>query len=175
LNQIIETDRLTLREFVVSDYKKLYELNSDSDVLKYTGDFPFNSVLDAKRFIENYSDYKRNGFGRWVVIHKGSNKFLGWCGLKLNEENIVDIGFRFFKKEWNKGYATESAKAVLNFGFNSLGIDKIIGRTASNNVASIKVLEKLNMNFWKVADCQGIENSLYYTLSKTQHTEAQVQ
>jgi len=174
MKHIIETDRLILREFIQFDSEKIYELNSDPDVLKYTGDLPFNSIREAKSFIENYSEYKRNCFGRWAVIYKESNEFLGWCGLKLNEENIVDIGFRFFKKEWNKGYATESAKAVLYFGFNSLGIDQIIGRTAPNNVASIKVLEKLHMKFWKVADCKGIENSLYYTLSKTQHAEAQM-
>ncbi len=158
-----------LREFSISDAKDFYELNSDSEVIKHTGDIPFPSIRDAKKFLNDYSDYKINGFGRWAVITKDSGKFLGWCGLKLNEENLVDIGFRFFRKEWGKGYATESAKASLGYGFNQLNIDEIIGRSSFENKASIRVLEKLHMNFWKNAYCEGIQNSVYYRINKKQY------
>ena len=93
---IIETPRLILREFTVDDAYKIWELNSDPEVIKYTGDPPFENVENARKFIENYEEYKKTGFGRWAVIKKDSNSFLGWCGLKLNEQNLVDIGFRFF-------------------------------------------------------------------------------
>ncbi len=116
----------------------------------------------------NYSDYQTNGFGRWAVIDKPSNQFLGWCGLKLNEEKFIDLGFRFFKTQWGKGYATESARATLEYGFNQLNMNEIIGRVALDNKASINVLEKLSMTFWKYDQCKGIQNSVYYKLNKAQ-------
>lgn len=166
MNPIIETNRLILHEFRVSDAKDFFRLNSDPDVLQHTGDSPFGSVSEASLFLKNYNDYKKNGFGRWAVTCKESNKYLGWCGLKLNEENFVDLGFRFFKNEWGKGYATESAKASLAYGFNQLNINEIIGRASSDNKASVKVLEKLQMKFWKHDNCKGIRNLRYYKLTK---------
>lgn len=112
---------------------------------------------------------KKNGFGRWAVITKTSNSFIGWCGLKLNEQNLIDLGFRFFKREWNKGYATEAAHACLEYGFEELNLKEIIGRVARQNKASIKVLEKLSMNYWKNGNCKGIEDSLYYRVTKEQY------
>jgi len=169
MTKIIETKRLLLRELNVSDSEHFFVLNSDPEVLKYTGDKPFLSVYDAESFLKNYNDYKKNGFGRWAVISKESSKFLGWSGLKLNEEKLIDLGFRFFKKDWGKGYATESAKASLEFGFNTLKINEIIGRASLENKGSVRVLEKLKMNFWKNDICKGIENSVYYKINKTQY------
>jgi RimJ/RimL family protein N-acetyltransferase len=169
VNPLIETPRLILREFTVDDAYKIWELNSDPEVIKYTGDPPFETVENARDFLNNYKDYENIGFGRWAVIKKDSNDFLGWCGLKLNEQNLIDLGFRFFRREWNKGYATESAKACLEYGFMELNIKEIIGRVAIKNTASIKVLEKLTMEYWKNDSCKGIENSLYYKISKEQY------
>ncbi len=161
---MLETDRLFLREFKISDAKKMWELNSDEDVLKYTGDKPFESIESTKQFIIEYQDYRKNGFGRWAVIDKSKNEFIGWCGLKLNEKNLIDIGFRFFKQKWNKGYATEAAQACINYGFDSLNIKEIVGRADKENKSSIRVLEKLNMTFWKVNSCEGINNAVYYKI-----------
>lgn len=69
-------------------------------------------------------------------------------------------------EEWGEGYATESAKAVLEYGFNTLDIEEIIGRAAADNFASIRVLEKLNMKFWKKDNCNGIKNSHYYRIKR---------
>ena len=137
-------------------------------MVKHTGDLPFLSVSDAEVFLTNYNDYKKNGYGRCAVVEKESGKFIGWCGLKLNEEDFVDIGFRFFQNEWGKGYATESALACLEYGFKHLNLNEIIGRASFENKASIRVLEKIGMTFWKTDDCNGIENSVYYRLTKEQ-------
>ncbi|WP_297706388.1 GNAT family N-acetyltransferase [uncultured Eudoraea sp.] len=168
---IIETPRLVLREFVLNDAENIWELNSDPEVIKYTGDPPFATVEKAREFLLNYKDYKKNGFGRWAVITKVSDSFIGWCGLKLNEQNLVDLGFRFFKREWNKGYATEAAAACLEHGFLKLNLKEIIGRVARQNKASIKILEKLSMVYWKNDSCKGIENSLYYKITKDQYLQ----
>ncbi|CAL2095330.1 GCN5-related N-acetyltransferase [Tenacibaculum sp. 190524A02b] len=164
---VLETERLLLREFIISDAISFYELNSDKEVMKYTGDIPFKNVEEAQCFLENYKDYTKNGFGRWAVICKDTNTFIGWCGLKRNEENLVDIGFRFFKNFWNKGYATEAAKACLYYGFNSLGLKEIIGRASIENVASIRVLEKLEMKQWKKGIFEGVDKAVYYIIDKS--------
>ena len=143
---IIETDRLLLREFILDDAEKFYQLNLNPNVIKYTGNTAFKSIEEAKSFLEKYNDYKANGYGRWAVINKNDNEFLGWCGLKYGElENETDIGFRFFEEDWNKGYATESAAACLKYGFDVLKLNRIIGRAMKENVASIKVLEKIGL------------------------------
>lgn len=143
---IIETERLFLREFILDDAEKFYQLNLNPNVIRYTGNTAFKSIDEAKSFLENYNDYKENGYGRWAVINKNSSEFIGWCGLKYCElENETDIGFRFFEEEWNKGYATESATACLKYGFDVLKLNKIIGRAMKENAASIKVLEKIGL------------------------------
>ncbi len=167
MNKIIESERLILRELDIKDSESFFKLNSDPLVLKYTGDVPFSSITAAQTFLLNYSDYKKNGYGRWAVILKETSSFIGWCGLKLNEENLIDIGFRFFKEEWGKGFATESAKSVIDYGFNTLKLKEIIGRASKNNISSIRVLEKLNMNFWKEDSFEGVEESVYYRIKNS--------
>lgn len=141
-----------------------YELNLDPEVIKYTGDQDFGSIEEAEKFLENYKAYEKNGFGRWAVIEKGSSKFVGWCGLKLNEENLIDIGFRFKREDWGKGYATESAKACLKYGFEELNLKLIIARTSKQNYSAQKVLEKIGMIFWKRQYCEGIGDTVYYNM-----------
>jgi RimJ/RimL family protein N-acetyltransferase len=147
---ILETNRLYLREFIDSDGFHFYHLNNDLDVIKHTGNEPFKSLAEANEFINNYSDYDKNGFGRWAVCLKENHEFLGWCGLKY-ETNTgeIDLGYRFYKKHWNKGYATESAKACVKYGFSKLKIKEIVGRAIIKNSASIEVLKKCNLKFKK--------------------------
>lgn len=164
MNYLLETPRLLLREFNEMDGDAMYLLNADPDVIKYTGDPPFESPHEAQQFLIDYADYKKHGFGRWAVVEKESDQFIGWCGLKRHEDGMVDVGFRFYKEQWGKGYATESAKEVLNYGFTSLKLAEIIGRAARENVASIRVLEKLGFTYWKKAPCHGIEDAHYYKL-----------
>lgn len=166
---VIATSRLILREFKLSDAKKICELNNDPEVLKYTGDVPFESVENTQQFLKKYGDYKKNGYGRWAVILKNNHEFIGWCGLKLNIDNKVDIGFRFFKEYWNQGYATESATACLQYGFRHLKISEIIGRASVKNKPSIKVLEKIQMTYWKTEIYGGIGSSVFYKLSDKEY------
>lgn len=161
---ILETERLYLREFLMNDGFLFYHLNNDPDVIKYTGNMAFSSVKEANEFIENYSDYKRNGYGRWAVCLKKSHEFIGWCGLKKEEEtNEVDLGFRFFKKDWGKGYATEAAMACVKYGFLELHLSKIIGRAQVENIASIEVLKKCNLKFIKTFLYEN-KPAVYYTI-----------
>lgn len=143
---VFQTPRLILSKFSIMDAQNFYDLNSNPKVLQYTGDNAFSSIAEAEDFLKNYSDYKRNGYGRWAVLDKNSTEFLGWCGLKFDGKE-TDIGFRFFEEHWGKGYATESAKACLEYGFEELSLTEIIGRAMKENLASHKVLSKIGLNF----------------------------
>lgn len=143
---IIKTDRLELREFTITDAKWLLLLNSDSDVMQYTGDSPFNTLSEAKDFIQHYDHYKKYNFGRWVAHHKVSREWLGWCGLKFHEDsNEIDLGFRFLKTHWGNGYAYEAATGCIQYAFNELLLPALIGRAMISNAASVHLLEKLGM------------------------------
>jgi ribosomal-protein-alanine N-acetyltransferase len=146
--QLPETERLVLREISPDDAEQAYLLNLDPEVIRYTGDAPFESVEAARRFLEQYDHYRRYGFGRWGVIRKSDGAFLGWCGLKYSpEHDEYDIGFRFFKTHWNQGYATEAATACLALGFGRFAMPRIVGRAMAANTASIRVLEKIGLNY----------------------------
>ncbi|TRW21439.1 GNAT family N-acetyltransferase [Flavobacterium zepuense] len=165
--QITTTPRLTLRELTVDDAQHFYELNLDPEVLQFTGDVVFETIDAARQFLENYGHYKKYGYGRWAVIRKEDGAFLGWCGLKFSEDTgECDLGFRFFKKYWNQGYATEAAKASLELGFTKFGILKIIGRAMTANLASVRILEKIGMEFSAFFDFDG-EDGVLYSISKS--------
>lgn len=148
MSTIIETERLILREFSAEDARGMFELNNDPEVLRYTGDEPFLSETNAQQFIFNYDHYQRNGFGRWTCLLKPSSEYVGWCGLRYSEQSKeVDIGFRFMRQYWGRGLATEAAKACLKYGKEQLGLQKIVGRACRDNGASIRVLEKMGMQW----------------------------
>lgn len=166
---IAETKRLILRETTPADAEQAYLLNLDPEVIRYTGDEAFKSVEEAEKFLTAYDHFKKYGFGRWAVIDKSNNEFLGWCGLKYSpNDNEYDIGFRFFKKHWGKGYATEAATACLELGFNKFNMPAIIGRAAKQNLASINVLQKIGLTYLKDADCHG-EDAVIYKIEKNKN------
>lgn len=149
MNSIIETDRLILRTFTAGDAALVYELNVDPDVTRYTGD-PVVDLDHAQQILEQVilPQYALYNHGRWAVHVKPDLEFIGWCGLKARpERNEIDLGYRFLKKTWGKGYATEAAWACLNYGFGKLHLPRIVGRAMPQNTASIRVLEKCGMKF----------------------------
>lgn len=144
---VLITQRLNLRETSAQDAEVMFALNSDPEVLRYTGDEPFESIEEAATFLANYQDFKKNKMGRWAVVRKEDETVLGWCGLKLHPDGMVDLGFRLFKKFWNQGYATEASLGCLKHGFETLKLAEIVGRVVPANVASACVLQKVGMHF----------------------------
>lgn len=168
---ILETPRLVLREMVVEDANDMFELNADTEVIQYTGNVAFKDVKEAQEFLRNYTHYIEYGFGRWAMIRKEDQAFIGWCGLKyIPEVDEIDIGYRLFKKYWNQAYATEAAKACLEYGFNVLKINTIVGRARAENKASIKVLEKIGLVFKAKYDIDGFPGVIY-SLDKNNELE----
>ena len=143
-NALFSSERLNFREISIADASWFFELNQDQDVIKFTGDTSFMSIAETKAFLEEYVKcYNKYGMGRWAISLKSTNEILGWCGLKKHSNSEVDLGFRIFKKHWNNGYATEAAKASINYGFKMLNIKSIHANHNNENKASKKVLEKL--------------------------------
>jgi len=167
---ITKSKRIYLREFVVKDAIHFYEMNLDADVIKYTGDTAFKSEADAHKFLSNYKEYKRHNMGRWAVCDNKTNHFLGWCGLKYHpRKDIVEVGYRFYKKFWNKGYATESTKAAINYGFEFLKLKVIYAHIHKENVPSHRVAEKCNLIFFKEEIYDGMPIKIYKIENRHYH------
>lgn len=153
---IIETQRLVLRPFEARDAQALFELNSHPDVMRYTGDQPFRDAAEAADFIEEYRAKTEPGFGRLAVTSIKNGEFMGFCGLNRDPDSgQVDLGFRFFRRHWAKGIATEAALACLEAGFGRLGLTEITGRAMRENLPSISVLQKLGMRFTQISESAG--------------------
>lgn len=149
MNIILETKRLQLRTFTMEDAPLIYELNLDPEITRYTGD-PIKDLDHAQQVLEQVilPQYALYNHGRWAVYVKPGLTFIGWCGLKTRpERNEIDLGYRFLKTAWGKGYATEAAFACLKYGFEKLNLQRIIGRAMPKNGASIRVLEKCAMQY----------------------------
>jgi RimJ/RimL family protein N-acetyltransferase len=148
--QILETDRVILREYIEEDAEAFFDLNRDPEVLRYTGDDALVSLEQARNVLRDHpmTDYRRYGFGRWACLLKSNGTNIGYVGLKyLEERDEVDLGFRLLRTHWSRGLATEASRAVIRHGFDHLGLGRIIGLARPENHASIRVLEKVGMHF----------------------------
>lgn len=150
MNIILQTPRLYLRQFTLDDAALLQQLNCDPEVVKYVHEPTLDSIEQAETVLKNiiFPQYHLYNMGRWAVHTKENNEFVGWCGLKTIDD-VIDLGYRFHQRNWGKGYATESAQHVLDYGLRVLQIPLITGRAHIENIASQKVLEKIGMQFIK--------------------------
>jgi ribosomal-protein-alanine N-acetyltransferase len=160
-----ETERLILRELLPEDAIGMFEMDGDPEVHLFLGNKPVLSIEQSKADIEFIrKQYLDNGIGRWAVIEKENNHFIGWAGLKLmtetcnNHSNYYDLGYRFSKRFWGKGYATETAIATRDYGFKELNLDEIIGIADINNLGSIHVLEKTGLKKVSIFDYHGVNH-----------------
>lgn len=152
MNIIIETERLLLREFNVTDAAAVYEFNSNKEVHKYTGDEVVQSLNRAKEIITDIwlKDYKKYGYGRWAVFYKPEGKVIGFAGLKyLPKIGETDIGFRILPKYWGQGIVSEASKEIIKYGFEKLALERIIGIALPENIGSWKILKKIGLQFYQ--------------------------
>jgi len=166
MNKMIETERLFFREFVESDDKYILELDSDPEVHQYLGQHPIEKIDEARATIKFIrQQYIDHGIGRLAIFEKASNEFVGWGGFKLitemtnGRQNYHDLGYRLLKKFWGKGYATESSKAVVQYGFNELKLSIIFAIADARNIRSHHVLKKCGFMEKEAFD---YEDTLHY-------------
>lgn len=145
----IETERLVLREYTLNDAPFIYKLMNSEGWIKNIGNRDINSIKDAEAYMQkNYlSSYEKHGFGPFLVILKETGEPIGSSGLyKRNNLEHPDVGFAFLSEFANKGYAFESAKAVMDYASEKLKLPTIVGITLPENLSSIKLLKKLGLS-----------------------------
>jgi ribosomal-protein-alanine N-acetyltransferase len=143
---IIETEHLLLRTYVQDDMETIFQMITDPDVRRFFPDRRHKREDIMASLPARMEFWKENGFGQFGICEKGSGNLVGYCGLKpLDETDEIEIYYGFFREAWGKGYATESATAVLRFGFEEALLERIVGCTHTENFASQKVLEKIGL------------------------------
>ena len=149
---ITQTERLIIREFQVSDIEALAQILAKPEVMQFSIDGVFSTKQTAVKLQSFLDSYQKNGYGKWAVIHRQSGRLIGYCGIVVEEiegklEN--ELGYRLDSDLWGQGLATEAANACLKYGFDKLNFDYVLGMAEPENKASIRVLEKIGMEFFK--------------------------
>ncbi|MGH8950517.1 MAG: GNAT family N-acetyltransferase [Acidimicrobiia bacterium] len=145
----VETERLILRRWRERDRDEFAALNADPEVMEHFPNVLTTEESDQmlRRIDRQFEEF---GFGLWAVDIKWAKKFIGFCGLAVPTFQTpftpaVEIGWRFAKDQWGSGYATEAAKAVLDFGFEQADLEQILSWTIPANERSQRVMQRLGM------------------------------
>ncbi len=161
---IANTDRLIIREFVLQDAEDLYRLESDPRVAEYIPGSKLLSLSECRREIKRYMyDYKINNLGRWPIILKSTNEFIGVTGFRyISTIRKTEIGTKLIPDYWGNGYSTELGRAVISYGLMKLKLKEIIAMADPDNIRSIKSLESLGMEFIKYGYYNGNRVAYYH-------------
>lgn len=151
--KILETERLVLDQVSIDDASFILDLLNEPSFIRNIGDRGVRSLDDARDYIKNklVTSYEKFGFGMYLVILKTSGASIGLCGLvKRDGLEDVDIGYAFLPEYWSKGYATEAALAVKEYAKNIIGLKRLVAITDPKNQNSMRVLEKIGLEFEKM-------------------------
>jgi len=164
--KILETQRLILQRVTVDDAGVILALLNEPSFIRNIGDRGVRTLEDAHDYIINrlIASYKNFGFGMYLVVMKDSGSPVGLCGLiRRDGLDDVDIGYAFLQQFWSNGYATESALAVKKYAQNIIGLKRLVAITDPANRSSIRVLEKIGLEFEKMVKLSedDIELKLY--------------
>ncbi len=156
--KILETERLILRQMRIEDAEFIFELVNEAAFIRNIGDKSVRTLDDARNYILNgpVASYAKFGFGLYLVELTETGKAIGICGLlKRDSLEDVDIGFALLERFRRKGFAYESAAAVMKYGGDTLGLKRIVAITSPDNEGSMRVLEKIGLRFEKMIRMPG--------------------
>jgi len=163
MTSILETERLSLREFNTTDAAFIIQLLNSEGWLKFIGDRHIKTLEQAENYLTNgpMKSYSVNGFGLSMVELKNTHTPIGMCGL-IKRDNLpdIDIGFAFLEEFMGNGYAFEIAQATINFAKENLHKETILAITIPTNVRSINLLKKIGMKFEKNFTFEGSTEEL---------------
>jgi ribosomal-protein-alanine N-acetyltransferase len=145
----VATARLTLREFVQTDFDAIHAYSSDPRVTKFLFFGPRDAEGTAdylEGLLASQTEVPRTRF-ELAVEETASGRVIGACDLSVIERNVVDLGYMLGLADWGKGYATEIALALADAAFFDLRAERVISTVDVNNQASIRVLEKIGMRW----------------------------
>ena len=148
---VLQTQRLSFREFEFEDVDALATILSDAETMRYYP-MPFDRTAVADWIQRNRTRYANDGFGLWAMILKSTCELIGDCGLVRQRVDAVDeleIGYHVRRDLWGQGYASEAARACRDYGFANLKVDRLISLIRPENLASRRVAEKNGMAIWK--------------------------
>ena len=147
---VLETERLRLRPFTLDDEAAVFALASDPDVARFMRFEAHRTFADTRAFLELVlQHYGRSEPFAWAIVSREDGRLIGSCGFpKQNDmRNSAEIGYWLGKPYWGRGYAVEAARALVRFGFEEMGLDRVEAKCFVENRAGHRVIEKLGMNF----------------------------
>lgn len=167
---IFETERLAFRRLTLDDLDDLFALYHAPDVRKYysEGIPDYEETRRELEWIVNEC-YPKYGFGMWATILKETGKFIGRCGLcpmDIEGKEEIEVAYMLDSRYWGQGLATEAAQAILKYGFEQVGLTRLISVINPGNIASARVAEKIGMRLEIDGDVNG-EPTLMYTINKS--------
>jgi RimJ/RimL family protein N-acetyltransferase len=148
---ILQTQRLTLRQFSEDDVGNLFNLNNDPEVMRYLtgGRRTPRKVIRDEVIPFHRAVYERlDRLGTWAAESTATGEFLGWFHFRPGPDTDltnIDLGYRLRRSAWNQGYATEGSRALIDMGFTDLGVQRVFGHTMTVNTASRRVMEKCGL------------------------------
>jgi len=147
----LETSHLVLRKLTINDAEALFKTVGDPEVMQFWAPGPdqtFFHTLERINAINTHWD--KHGFGDWAIIEKQQKQLIGFCGLHyLEGMSEVNVGYALEKAKWKLGFGTELLNALLNFGFDILGLKEIVAVIDPQNTASLKLIQKCGLSYWK--------------------------
>ena len=150
---LITTDRLLINRITIDDAGFILELMNDKDWIKNIGDKGVRTIEDAQAYIQNrfLKTYIESNYGFYTMNLKNTLQIIGIVGL-VDRKGIdnIDIGYGILPEFRGKGYAFEAAKAIYDYGYQELNLEKIVAIVNPDNLPSIKLLSKLGLEFEKM-------------------------
>lgn len=170
---VLSTPRLQLRPCAAADVETLHAFWTDPDVRKYLWDDEVISLEQVAEVVASSTqDFATHGFGHWCATWKDSSALVGWCGLRyFGNPPEVEVLYGVMPQAWGQGLAVEATRAVLAYGFATLGLERIYAGTDPPNKASVRVMEKVGMRFDKRLEINGLA-AIYYVLSRDEFFSA---
>lgn len=170
---MLETERLFLRPLNEADIESVFALRSDEDVMRFIR-APQTKRHESEKWIRLVSSrWTDEKIGFCSIIEKSSNRFIGWCGLwRLQETGETEVGYALSKEFWGRGYAAEAAEAFLIYGFENLGLDKIVAVASPENTGSRRVMEKVGMKYDYTGNFYE-RDLVHYTITRDDYVEKQ--
>ncbi len=156
--EIFETARLRLRPLTLDDLDALYDLYRRPELMQYITGAPRSVAVTEQRLHDHVADHQKYGFGLCAALDKKSGRFIGRCGVEpVVRDGRLDgnLAWLFLREFWNRGLATEFAGAMISIAFDQLHLKRVIASADRRNVASIRVMDKVDMVRVRV-DARGV-------------------
>ena len=148
----LETDRLRIRDFKLSDIDDLYEIFSDDEVMEY-----IEPVYDRNKTLNFLKEFCIEHKGAFACVNKENKKVIGYIIFNEYEDKVYELGWIFNKEYWGKGYAYESCDVVIKYAFSEMKIHKIFSETI-DNIKSVNLMKKLGMQLEGVQKSHTTDN-----------------